>query len=169
MPYTYHSVLSEAGLADSTGLLNVNPRNLQHVKYDNIFGLGDVTNVPTTKTFWGGLSQVHVLRNNLEKKLNGLPMNAEYNGHSEAPLYLDQNQVTWVSHLYNGVEESFDTSSTTASWKYKLHSKFGKSAVAEVLKFKNWGPPFYKWKKTFEGGASTPAAAANLHPEKKTA
>ena len=72
MPYTYHSVLSVAGLADSTGLLNVNPRNLQHVKYDNIFGLGDVTNVPTTKTFWGGLSQVHVLRNNLEKKLRFL-------------------------------------------------------------------------------------------------
>lgn len=65
MPYTYHSVLSEAGLADSTGLLNVNPRTLQHVKYDNIFGLGDVTNVPTTKTFYGGFSQVHVLRNNL--------------------------------------------------------------------------------------------------------
>ena len=55
MPYTYHSALSQAGLADSTGLLNVNPRNLQHVKYDNVFGLGDVTNVPTTKTFFGGL------------------------------------------------------------------------------------------------------------------
>jgi ribonuclease HI len=38
---------------------------------------------------------VHVLRNNLEKKLNGLPMNAEYNGHSEAPLYLDQNQYSF--------------------------------------------------------------------------
>ncbi len=45
MPYTYHSILSDAGLADSTGLLNVNPRTLQHAKYDNIFGLGDVTNV----------------------------------------------------------------------------------------------------------------------------
>lgn len=107
MPYTYHSILSEAGLADSTGLLNVNPTTLQHTKYDNIFGLGDVTNVPTTKTFYGGFSQVHVLRNNIERRLNGLSLNAAYDGFTEAPLFLSQDQLTWVSHLYNGVESSF--------------------------------------------------------------
>lgn len=149
-------------------MLNVNPRNLQHVKYDNIFGLGDVTNVPTTKTFYGGLSQVHVLRNNLERKLNGLDMNATYNGHAEAPLYLGQDQVAWVSHSYNGVEESFDTSSTTAALKYKIHTKLGKSSIADILKFKSWGPPYYKWKKTFEAGTAT-HAQVNIHPERKTA
>lgn len=103
MPYTYHSVLSDAGLADSTGLLNVNPRTLQHAKYDNIFGLGDVTNVPTTKTFYSGVAQVHVLRNNIERRLNGLSLNAQYDGYTEAPLYLDQDKISWVSHLYDGV------------------------------------------------------------------
>lgn len=76
MPYTYHSVLAEAGLADSTGLLNVNPRTLQHAKYENIFGLGDVTNVPTTKTFYGGVEQMNVVRNNVERRLKGLSLNA---------------------------------------------------------------------------------------------
>ena len=50
-----------------------------------------------------------------------------------------------------------------------MHAKFGKSSVAEILKFKNWGPPYYKMKKTFEGGAATPAATGNIHPEQKTA
>ena len=49
MPTTTHPVLSEAGLADSTGYLDVSPTTLQHKKYDNIFGLGDVINAPTTK------------------------------------------------------------------------------------------------------------------------
>jgi sulfide:quinone oxidoreductase len=169
MPYTYHSVLADAGLADTTGLLNVNPRTLQHVKYDNIFGLGDVTNVPTTKTFYGGVSQVHVLRNNIERKLNGLSLNAQYDGFAEAPLYLDQDKVAWVSHLYGGVEQSFETSGFSTGLRYKIHTKFGKADQANILKFKSWGPPYYKFKKTFEGGASGQVSSGALHPEQKTA
>ena len=131
--------------------------------------MGDVVNVPTTKTFYGGLSQVHVLRHNLARKMNGLSLNATYDGHAEAPLYLSQDKVTWVSHLYKGVEQSFDTSSLTAGLRYKLHAKFGKANVAEILNFKNWGPPYYKFKKTVEAGASTPVASGNLHPTQKTA
>jgi sulfide:quinone oxidoreductase len=52
-------------LTDSTGYLDVDPFTLQHKTYDNIFGLGDVINAPTTKSFYGGLSQVAVLRNNV--------------------------------------------------------------------------------------------------------
>lgn len=104
MPYTYQSVLAEAGLADTTGLLNVNPRNLQHVKYDNVFGLGEITNVPTTKTFYGGFEQVNILRHNLERKLKGLSMDATYNGYAEAPLFLSQDKLTWVAHRYDGME-----------------------------------------------------------------
>lgn len=53
---------------------------MQHVKYDNIFGIGDVNNVATTKTFYGGLNQVAVVRNNIERRLNGLSLNAAYDG-----------------------------------------------------------------------------------------
>lgn len=169
MPYTYHSILSEAGLADTTGLLSVNPRSLQHTKYDNVFGLGDVTNVPTTKTFYSGVAQMHVLRNNIERKLNGLSLNAQYDGYTEAPLYLDQNKISWVSHLYNGVEQSFDTSSFTTGLRYTLHTKLGKHEVPNILKFKNWGPPYYKLKKTFEAAASIPTVTGDLHPNQKTA
>lgn len=80
MPVTTHSNLVQAGLSDSTGYLNVKKDTLQHVKYDNIFGIGDVNNVATTKTFYGGLNQVAVVRNNIERRLNGLSLNAAYDG-----------------------------------------------------------------------------------------
>lgn len=56
MPTRPHSFLTEAGLAGphSNGLLDVDIHTLRHKKYNSIFGLGDVNNVPTTKTFWGG-------------------------------------------------------------------------------------------------------------------
>jgi len=37
-------------LSDATGFLNVHKGTLQHVKYSNIFGIGDCTSLPTPKT-----------------------------------------------------------------------------------------------------------------------
>jgi hypothetical protein len=47
----------------------------------------------------------------------------------------------------------------------------GKHNHENILKFKNWGPPNYKFKKSFTGGEGVPAAsvASELAPEKKTA
>lgn len=53
-PCKPHENLVQAGLTAENGLLDVNINTLQHKKYKNIFGLGDVANLPTTKTFWGG-------------------------------------------------------------------------------------------------------------------
>lgn len=49
-------MLVESGLAGphSDGLLDVDIETLRHNKYKNIFGIGDVCNLPTTHSFWGG-------------------------------------------------------------------------------------------------------------------
>ena len=171
IPTTTHSVLAESGLVDSTGFLNVEATTLQHKTYDNIFGLGDVTNVPTTKSFYGGLSQVAVLRNNIERKLNGLSLNAKYDGYSKTSLYTSPHSIANVEHKYGGEELSFSTDAFSSSLRHKLYSLTGKHNHENILKFKNWGPPYYKFKKTFSGGESVPAAAApaDLVPEKKSA
>jgi len=39
-----------AELADKAGYLEVNKENLQHVRFPNIFGIGDCTSAPTSKT-----------------------------------------------------------------------------------------------------------------------
>ena len=41
---------SKAPIVDESGYLAVDKYNLQHVTYPNIFGLGDCTNLPTSKT-----------------------------------------------------------------------------------------------------------------------
>ncbi len=37
-------------LLDAAGFLDVNKETLQHIRYPNVFGIGDCTNVPTSKT-----------------------------------------------------------------------------------------------------------------------
>lgn len=171
MPTTTHASLKDAGLADSTGYLDVNPTTLQHKKYDNIFGLGDVINAPTTKTFFGGLSQVAVVRHNVERKLNGLSLNAKYDGYAKARLSISPSAIANVEHAYNGQEVSFSTDGLASSLRYKLYSMTGSHDHENILKFKSWGPPNYKFKKSFDGGDAAPAAQppAELVPEKKTA
>ena len=53
-PAKVHPGLLSSGLAHSgsNGLLDVDQYTLQHNKHKNVFGLGDVNNLPTTRTFW---------------------------------------------------------------------------------------------------------------------
>ncbi|KAJ3595897.1 hypothetical protein NHX12_002309 [Muraenolepis orangiensis] len=43
-------VIKSSPLADEAGWLNVDKETLQHKKYPNVFGIGDCTNLPTSKT-----------------------------------------------------------------------------------------------------------------------
>ena len=44
------AIAKNTKLSDAAGFLNVNKGTLQHVKYSNIFGIGDCTSLPTSKT-----------------------------------------------------------------------------------------------------------------------
>lgn len=160
-------ILSDAGLADAKGYLDVNPYTLQHTKYSNIFGLGDVTNVQTTRTFYSGFNQLHVVRHNIERQLNGLTPNAQYDGLSEANLQLAISKIAKLSHFYGGKPNDTLDDGFGASLRYLWAAK-NKKSVINLLKFKNWGAPYYKFKKTFPDTAATQGNNANaLHPEKK--
>ncbi|RXG52344.1 Sulfide:quinone oxidoreductase, mitochondrial [Armadillidium vulgare] len=52
-------------LVDGSGFLNINKETLQHVTYPNIFGIGDCTNLPTSKTAAAAAAQVRILKTNL--------------------------------------------------------------------------------------------------------
>ncbi len=161
MPTTTHSSLAEAGLADSTGYLDVNAETLQHSKYDNIFGLGDVLNVPTTKTFYGGVKQMHVLRKNVLRRLNGLPLTEKYNGYAKTSLPLSPSSITNVEHEYDCNGLKFSTDSFSTGLNYKYYAMRGKHNHENVLKFKGMDKYKYMWQNWFgKEDWSVPAPAA---------
>ena len=49
-PQSAPDFIAKSGLAAENGWLDVNISTLQHNKFKNIFGLGDVCNLPTAKT-----------------------------------------------------------------------------------------------------------------------
>ena len=49
-PQMAPAFVASSSLAHESGWLDVNPNTLQHIKYANVFGLGDICNLATSKT-----------------------------------------------------------------------------------------------------------------------
>ena len=51
-PYqrSYALISKNKEISDASGFLAVNKDTMQHVKFPNIFGIGDCTSLPTSKT-----------------------------------------------------------------------------------------------------------------------
>jgi sulfide:quinone oxidoreductase len=69
-PMSPHSYIKDSGLANEGGYVNVDKHTLQHVKYPNIWSLGDCAGIPASKTAAAIFSQTEVVIkyfvNNLE-------------------------------------------------------------------------------------------------------
>lgn len=60
-PMGAHEYIAESGLADASGYLDCNKFTMRHNKYSNIWGIGDCTSVPCSKTAAAVFSQTEVL------------------------------------------------------------------------------------------------------------
>jgi sulfide:quinone oxidoreductase len=85
-PMSVPDFLKKSPLADSNGWVDVNKDTLQHNRYENIFGIGDCSSLPTSKTAAAIRKQASVLVNNLLSKINGEPLNDSYDGYSACPI-----------------------------------------------------------------------------------
>lgn len=77
---------SKVSITDGAGFLDVNKHTLQHAKYNNIFGLGDCTNLPTSKTAAAVASQNEVLVNTLKEVMKGQKPTGMYDGYTSCPI-----------------------------------------------------------------------------------
>ena len=89
-------------LANATGFVDVDKHTLQSTKYPNIFGIGDCTNTPNSKTAAAITSQAPVLVHNLERLIEGKDLNGRYNGYASCPLIISRSEVILAEFGYDG-------------------------------------------------------------------
>lgn len=86
-PMTPSAVLKTGpSFTDNTGYLDVDGETLQHKRYPNVFGIGDCTNVPTSKTAAAVAGELGILRKNLTNVMEGKAPTKKYNGYTSCPL-----------------------------------------------------------------------------------
>lgn len=88
-------------LADEAGFLSVSKDTLQHVKYPNIFGIGDCTSLPTSKTGAAVAGQLGVLRRNLTAAMAGKTLDSKYDGYTSCPLVTGTNSCIMAEFDYD--------------------------------------------------------------------
>jgi len=85
--------IAESDLGSSKGWVPVNKETLQHIRYENVFSLGDVAQVPMGKTGGSARKQYKVVVNNLISVMNGKKPEAKYAGYTVCPLITDIGTV----------------------------------------------------------------------------
>lgn len=79
---------NSSSVCDSTSFLDVD-QTMRHVKYRNIWGIGDSTNLPNAKTAAAVFSQAPVLVANMKENSN----KHKYSGYSACPLFVGNKQL----------------------------------------------------------------------------
>ena len=106
-------------LADKTGWVDVNPETLQHVRYGNIFSLGDVSNTPNAKTAAAVRKQAPVVAVNVLSVLDGQGPRALYDGYGGCPLIVERGRVVMAEFGYGGkLMPTFPLDPAKPRWSY---------------------------------------------------
>jgi sulfide:quinone oxidoreductase len=101
-PQEAPAFIKQSELSDNEGWLDVDQLTLQHKKYPNIFGLGDVINSPNAKTAAAARKQVYVVAVNLiaAKELRNLE--TKYDGYGACPLTVERGKVILAEFGFGG-------------------------------------------------------------------
>lgn len=85
-PMKAPDVVATSPIGSDKGWVPVTKETLQHVKYKNVFCLGDVAAVPMAKTGGSVRKQAPVVTQNLISAMEGKELKAQYNGYTVCPL-----------------------------------------------------------------------------------
>lgn len=105
-PMSAHEFIQNSELAFSEGpqkgWLKVDPATLQHKDFNYVFGIGDVTGVPNSKTGAAIRKQAPVVVENLLSQMNWKTLAGVYDGYSSCPLITEKGKVILAEFGYDG-------------------------------------------------------------------
>jgi len=101
-PQASPKFIADSPLATSEGWLSVDDRTMQHKKFSNVFGLGDVAQLPTAKTGAAIRKQVPVVVANIFKMIESNTLtNKTYDGYSSCPLVTGYGKMVLAEFDYS--------------------------------------------------------------------
>lgn len=85
--------IGKSSVGSEKGWVPVAAQTLQHVKYKNVFALGDIAAVPLGKTGGSTRKQYKVVAENLVSVMNGKEPTSKYGGYTVCPLITEIGKV----------------------------------------------------------------------------
>lgn len=77
----------------ATGYVDIDKNTMQHVRFPNVFALGDCGSSPNSKTGAAIRAQAPVVAANLQAAMEGRPLPASYDGYASCPLTTARDKI----------------------------------------------------------------------------
>lgn len=109
-PQVAPQFVADSPLAAESGFVDVDQHTLQHVRYPNVFGVGDAGAMPNAKTAAAARKQAPVVAVNALQQLDGKGPRAGYDGYGSCPLTVERGKIVLAEFGYGGkLQPSFPT------------------------------------------------------------
>ncbi|MGB0388889.1 MAG: NAD(P)/FAD-dependent oxidoreductase [Ardenticatenaceae bacterium] len=107
-PMSAPDFIENSPLAASSGWVEVDKYTTQHLRYPNVFSLGDCSSLPTSKTGAAIRKQAPTTAANLMAVMNGMPLTSTYDGYTSCPLVTGYGSLILAEFDYDkNPKESF--------------------------------------------------------------
>ena len=96
------NMIEESEMSDEDGLnfIPTNKETLQSKKYENIFVIGDTTNVPASKAGSVAHFEAEILTENILSYIQGKPLEAKFDGHANCFIETGFGKATLIDFNY---------------------------------------------------------------------
>lgn len=101
-PQTGLDVVRASKLANAAGWIEVDPATLRHVRYPNVFSLGDAASTSNAKTAAAVRLQAPVVVSNLAAVMAARSPTATYDGYGSCPLTVSLDKIVLAEFTYGG-------------------------------------------------------------------
>ena len=101
-PQSPHDEIKSSPLANAAGWVDVNQATLQHVRYANVFSLGDVCSTPNSKTAAAVRKQAPVVAGEILSAIAGKLVPGTYDGYASCPLTTAIGKTILAEFCYGG-------------------------------------------------------------------
>jgi sulfide:quinone oxidoreductase len=127
--------IGRSGLGDELRHVPVDNHNFLSNRYDNIFALGDASNIPASKAGSVAHFAVDIFTENFLDHIAGRPMRAEFDGHANCFIESGHGK---------GMLIDFNYDTEPLPGKYPLPG-IGPFSLLEETEANHWGKLMFKW------------------------
>ncbi len=132
---------SRLSTGEPTGYVEVDKFTMQHLRYPNVFALGDAGSTPNSKTGAAIRKQAPVVVENIESHLGDRPLTGRYDGYASCPIVTSTRDMLLAEFDYDfNLKPSFPVLDPT-----KPHRPY--------WYLKKYGLPFMYWNLMLKGVA----------------
>ena len=94
------ALIERSGMGDDLNYIPTDKATLQTKDYENIFAIGDATNLPASKAGSVAHFEAEILTENILRYINGEPLKAEFDGHANCFIETGNGKALLIDFNY---------------------------------------------------------------------